>query len=135
VTGAAGGWVSRWAARPAVGWIAGVLALLAAGALAFRHQAPQESSSAVVRFGVDLPAPARLSPIAPALVFSPDGRALAIADVRLSPDEPRIAFTLTAPTPDVWVADPARGRQEQGRWRSGRRTMWRTSPATGGAFC
>ena len=33
----------------------------------------------------------------------------AYADVRLSPDERRIAFTLAAPTPDVWVTDLATG--------------------------
>jgi len=79
---AAGGRLARGVGMPAVGWIAGVVAVLVAGALAFRHQAPRESNPAVVRFGVDLPAPAQLSPIAPGLVFSSDGRALAItADV------------------------------------------------------
>jgi serine/threonine-protein kinase len=76
----AGPRVSSWLRRPAAGWLFGLLALGLGGLLAWRgEEAEREASPAVVRFGVDLPEPARLSPISPALVFSPDGRTLVIS--------------------------------------------------------
>jgi serine/threonine-protein kinase len=69
---------SAWLRRPALGWLFGVLALAAAGALIWRRPAAAEHAE-VVRFGVELPPPAVLSPVAPALVFSPDGETLVIS--------------------------------------------------------
>ena len=78
---AAAGPAPSWLKRPAAGWLFGLLALTAAGALAWRHRVPAAFQK-IVRFEAELPAPARLSRVAPALEFSPDGRALAIsADV------------------------------------------------------
>ncbi len=75
----AGRRVPNWLARPAVGWLFGIVSLAFAGLLAWRGEAERGAGQRVVRFGVDLPGSARLSPISPALVFSPDGGTLAIS--------------------------------------------------------
>jgi serine/threonine-protein kinase len=67
--------------HPALGWIcAGLLAVVAA-ALAWYRRPTAAPSAPVLRFGVDIPSPARLGGTAPAPRLSPDGRRLVIPAV------------------------------------------------------
>jgi len=72
---------SRRLRHPAFGWICAALVASVAGVQAWYRPAAVSSSAPVFRFGIDLPATARLGGPAPSPRLSPDGRRLLIPAV------------------------------------------------------